>query len=178
MTHQIGVAWLAAAVVLRQQADNPSLDDNLRQACLRRSISTAYYAVFHLITGESVALVCVDADASPVAHRLRRSLNHADLKKVFASLLGSVEYDQKKGSGPGSIALPLQCMQALAETFIGLQKARETADYAFDQPVDALKADQALANAEAVISEWQLLSRDLKQQFAQLLLLRVMPNPR
>ena len=57
-------------------------------------------------------------------------------------------------------------MQALAETFICLQKARESADYAFDQPVDALKADQALANAEAVISEWQLLCSDLKQQFA------------
>ena len=74
--------------------------------------------------------------------------------------------------------MPLQCMQALAETFIGLQKARETADYAFDQPIDPLKTDQALANPEAVISEWQLLSLDIKQQFAQLLLLRVMPNPR
>ena len=163
MTHQIGVAWLV---------------DNLRQSCLRPSISTAYYSLFHLITGETVALVCVGADASLVAHRLRRSLNHSDLKKVLASLLGSVDYDQKKGSGPGQIAMPLQCMQALAETFIGLQKARETADYAFNQPVDALKADHALANAEAVISEWQLLSRDLKQQFAKLLLLRVMPNPR
>jgi len=74
--------------------------------------------------------------------------------------------------------MPLQCMQALPETFIWLQKASEAADYAFDQPVDALKADQALANAEAVISDWQLLSPDLKQQFAQLLVLRVMPNPR
>ena len=53
-------------------------------------------------------------------------------------------------------------MQALAETFIGLQNAREAADYAFDQPV---------------ISEWQQLSVDLKQQFAHLLL-RVMPNQR
>ena len=69
-------------------------------------------------------------------------------------------------------------MQALAETFIGLQNARESADYAFDQPVDSVKADQALANAEAVISEWQQLSLDLKLQFAQLLLLRVMPNQR
>lgn len=177
MTREIGLAWLAAAVSLRQQADDPTLEQNLCQACLRRSVSTAYYAVFHLITGESVGLVCVDADDSPVAHRLRRSLNHADIKKIFASLLGSVEYDQKR-SGSSPIAMPLQCMQALAETFIWLQKARETADYAFDQPVDAVKADQALANAEAVISEWQLLSLDLKQQFAQLLLLRVMPSPR
>jgi hypothetical protein len=74
--------------------------------------------------------------------------------------------------------MPLQCLQSLAETFISLQKARESADYAFDQPVEAVKADQVLANAEAVISEWQLLSLDLKQQFAQLLLLRVMPNQR
>lgn len=177
MTHQIGVAWLAAAVTLRQQADDPSLDDNLCHACLRRSVSTAYYAVFHLITGDSVASVCIDADESPVAHRLRRSLNHADLKKVLASLIGSVEYGQMR-SGTSPIAMPLQCMQALAETFIGLQKARETADYALDQPVDAVKADQALANAEAVISEWQQLSLDLKQQFAQLLLLRVPPNQR
>lgn len=48
-------------------------------------------------------------------------------------------------------------MQALMQALIGLQKARETADYAFDQPVDAVKADQALANAEVTISEWQLL---------------------
>ena len=177
MTQQIAAAWLAAAALLRQQADDPSLDVNLCQACLRRSVSTAYYAVFHLITGDSVALVCIDADESSVAHRLRRSLNHTDLKKVLASLIGSVEYGQKR-SVPSPIAMPLQCMQALAETFIGLQKARETADYAFDQPVDSVKADQALANAEAVISEWQQLSVDLKQQFAQLLLLRVMPNQR
>jgi hypothetical protein len=119
VTHQIVVAWLAAAVVLRLQADDPSLHHNLQQACLRRSISTAYYAVFHLITGDSTALVCVDAHESPVVHRLRRSLNHADLKKVLASLLGSVEYDQKKGSGPGPISMPLQCLQALAETSFG-----------------------------------------------------------
>lgn len=95
MTRQIGVAWLAAAVLLRQRADDPSLDDNLQHAFLRCSISTAYYAVFHLITGDSTALVCVEAHESPLAHRLRRSLNHADLKKVLASLLGSVEYDKK-----------------------------------------------------------------------------------
>lgn len=178
MTHQVGIAWLAAAVVLRQKADNSSLDANLQQACLRRIISTAYYAVFHLITVDSTALVCVDAHEPPVVQRLRRSLNHAHLKKVLAFLLGSVEYDQKKGSGPWPIPMPLKCMQVLAETFIWLQKAREAADYAFDPPIDALKADQALANAEAVISEWQLLSPDLKQQFAQLLVLRVMPNPR
>ena len=168
MTHQIGLAWLAAASSLRQQADDLFLDVNICQACLRRSVSTAYYAVFHLITGEYVALVCIDADESPVAQRLRRSLNHSDLKKVLASLIGSVEYGRKQG-GLSPIALPLQCMQALAETFIGLQNARESADYAFNQ---------ALANAEAVISEWQQLSLDLKQQFAQLLLLRVMPNQR
>jgi len=177
VTHQIGAAWLAAAALLRHQADDPSLDVNLCQACLRRSVSTAYYAVFHLITGDCVALVYIDADGSPVAHRLRRSLNHSDLKKVLASLIGSVEYGRKQ-SGLSPIAIPLQCMQALAETFIGLQNAREAADYAFDQPVDAVKADQALANAEAVISEWQQLSLDLKLQFAQLLLLRVMPNQR
>ena len=177
MTHQIGLAWLAAASSLRQQADDLFLDVNICQACLRRSVSTAYYAVFHLITGDCVALVCIDADESPVAHRLRRSLNHSDLKKVLASLIGSVEYGRKQG-GLSPIALPLQCMQALAETFIGLQNAREAADYALDQPVDAVRADQALANAEAVISEWQQLSLDLKQQFAQLLLLRVMPNQR
>jgi hypothetical protein len=177
VTQEVGLAWLAVAALLRQQADDPNLDQNLRQACLRRSISTAYYAVFHLITGDSVALVCVDACGSSVAHRLRRALNHIDVKKVLASLIGSVEYGQKTSS-PSPIAMPLQCLQSLAETFISLQKARESADYAFDQPVEAVKADQVLANAEAVISEWQLLSLDLKQQFAQLLLLRVMPNQR
>ena len=113
MTHQIGVAWLAAAVLLRQLADDSSLDDNLQQACLRRSISTAYYAVFHLITGDSTALVCVDAHESLVANRLRRSLNHADLKKVLASLLGSVEYDQKKAAAPAQFPCPCSACRPL-----------------------------------------------------------------
>jgi len=49
--------------------------------------------------------------------------------------------------------MPQQCVQSLAETFIGLQKAAKIAYYSLGQSVDVLKADQALANAEAVISK-------------------------
>ena len=69
-------------------------------------------------------------------------------------------------------------LRPFAETFITLQSAREHADYALDQPVDAVQADQTMAYLENLMEDWRSLGQDLKAQFAQQLLLRVMPNQR
>lgn len=176
MTFAVGLAWLEAARFLRAQADDHSVDPRIQQAFLRRCVSTAYYAAFHMITGDCVLLCCTAPD-SPFVDRLRRSIGHHDLKKVLASLV-SADKAFKAKQGLDSSVFPVLLLRPFAETFITLQSAREHADYALDQPVDAVQADQAMAYLENLIQDWGSLGQDLKTQFAQQLLLRVMPNQR
>jgi hypothetical protein len=84
----------------------------------------------------------------------------------------------KAKPGLDSSVFPVLLLRPFAETFITLQSARERAHYALDQPVDAVQADQAMAYLENLIQDWGSLGQDLKTQFAQQLLLRVMPNQR
>ena len=176
MTFTIGLAWLEAAQLLRAQADDPSVDSQTQQVFLRRCVSTAYYAAFHMVTGDCVAFCCAAPD-SPLAGRLRRSINHQDLKKVLASLVSTDKAFKTKPELVSSV-FPVLLLRPFAESFITLHFAREHADYALDQPVDAVKADQAIAYLESLIQDWRSLGQDLKTQLAQQLFLRVMPNQR
>ena len=129
-----------------------------------------------MLTVDCVLLCCVAPD-SPLADRLKRSINHQDPKKVLASLV-ALDKAFKGMPGLDSSVFLLLLLRPFAETFITLQSAREHADYALDQPVDAVNADQAIAYLESLIQDWQSFGQDLRTQFAQQLLLRVMPNHR
>ena len=49
-----------------------------KQANLRRAVSSAYYALFHLLAAEASSLYVKDAG---LASRINRTLNHAEMKK-------------------------------------------------------------------------------------------------
>lgn len=52
-----------------------------RQASLRRSVSTSYYALFHLLTAESAGLI--GSSMAPGAIRkMQRWFEHGEMKKV------------------------------------------------------------------------------------------------
>jgi hypothetical protein len=55
-----------------------------RQANLRRAISSAYYALFHLLTSAASALYASDPG---MAARINRTLNHGDLKKASSMIV-------------------------------------------------------------------------------------------
>jgi uncharacterized protein (UPF0332 family) len=54
---------------------------NLLSINLRRAISSAYYAVFHLLVAESVALL-IPKSPSGLTARVSRSYGHAEMNKV------------------------------------------------------------------------------------------------
>ena len=53
-----------------------------RQASLRRAISTAYYALFHLLVAESSRLLLTGQNRQHLRDTLARAFAHADMKKV------------------------------------------------------------------------------------------------
>src|SRR5258708_25785244 len=88
---------------------------NPKQASLRRAVSTAYYALFHLLIDEAVSKWAVERQRSILA----RVFEHDKMKRVCAEILAVV-----KSGGPLSPEL-----NTVALNFIPLQQHRHTPDY-------------------------------------------------
>jgi uncharacterized protein (UPF0332 family) len=86
-----------------------------KQASLRRAVSTAYYALFHLLIDEAVSKWAVERQRSILA----RTFDHHKMKGICDEVL-------KRFKGGGSDPEELN---TVAHIFIQLQQHRETADY-------------------------------------------------
>jgi len=126
-----------------------------KQASLRRAVSAAYYALFHLLSGESVRLFVRGGDGLPIAARLRRTLNHLDMKRASASLL--------KGDLPDSIRaeneryLPTAELAHVCRTFILLQQYRHTADYDLSAKFTRSHVHELIHEVETAFSSWEVI---------------------
>ena len=92
------------------------------QVWLRRSVSTAYYALFHLLV-EDAALRWQGASAAAGAG-LQRALSHSSMKNASALFKRALWADWHGTAQP--VPLPLR---NLAELFAELPEKRHAADY-------------------------------------------------
>jgi uncharacterized protein (UPF0332 family) len=125
------------------------------QANIRRAISAAYYAVFHLLAAEVAAQVSPDRPVG-LRERTQRALNHArmvDVAKAFSQAAGK----RVKGL-PDDIQLPEPIskeLTSISNSFKELQEVRHTADYDVLKqlyPTDALTMVQ---KAENIFKDWK-----------------------
>lgn len=102
---------------MRELAYHLVLDDEKhpKQAYLRRGVSTAYYAVFHLLIDEAVGKWAVERHRN----KLARNFKHQEMKKTCERV------PEKAKSGA---KLPAELI-TVARSFVKLQQNRETADY-------------------------------------------------
>ena len=96
-----------------------------KQASLRRSVSTAYYSLFHLLTSGSITLIAPYVAATSSV-RLQRWFDHGEMRRVCVLFSTSAT--------PTSIhrilqAAPSADLQQVALAFVQLQAARHEADY-------------------------------------------------
>lgn len=126
-----------------------------KQATLRRSVSTAYYALFHLLTSEAVSLIA--PNLTPASGRLlQRWFDHADMKRVAGMFSAEL--------APKQIATILQAspssdLRTVARSFVGLQDARHRADYDLTSPWSRLDAQDYAAVARSAFEAWSLIRR-------------------
>ncbi|MCK6514299.1 hypothetical protein L6R46_04485 [Myxococcota bacterium] len=139
-----------------------------KQASLRRAVSAAYYALFHLLVHEgSVALSPL---ASPkVRSIVARTYQHADMKKVAAQV-------SKKNLPKPYQSLGLSLAPELvdvAKTFTELQDARHSADYDVRAQLQRRAVLDLVAQAEEAFRCWKLCRRtEAAQVFLMAMLLK------
>ncbi len=136
------------------------------EADLRRGISTAYYALFHLLMKEAMTSFVTDPS---FRSRVARALQHGPMKSVCekynpARPNGAGQFVTQQSHGfPAQIIAP--DVRQIAAAFIALHEAREQADYeqadyddgATIQHTEALAAVQ---QAETAFQAWLTAQAD------------------
>jgi uncharacterized protein (UPF0332 family) len=93
---------------------------NPKQASLRRAVSTAYYALFHLLISEAVA----NWNRVSLRAALGRAFDHGIMKAASNRIQDTRQFTFI-GEDPGVVA----ALRGVAKTFAQLQEKRHIADY-------------------------------------------------
>ena len=123
------------------------------QADLRRAVSTAYYALFHLLIADSTERI---APPTPtvLAAKIGRAFAHSEMKQVCKTIAGTGSLPGLSEVLPNGFSLNLKFVAA---TFVELQTNRHAADY--DLAVAYKYADvlDLVASARSAFSRWQTI---------------------
>lgn len=125
---------------------NPAPDEP-EQASLRRSVSTAYYALFHFLVREAVQrLNGTDAMRAGVERRFE----HSKMKSVSQS----VAQDKWAGWSTPPLKVPSE-LRYIARMFVLLQEARHLADYDNTKEWTRVEAREKVAEVLRVFQNWR-----------------------
>ncbi|MCX6599139.1 MAG: hypothetical protein NTV70_22535 [Acidobacteria bacterium] len=126
-----------------------------RQASLRRSVSTAYYALFHLLISEATK----NWKRPEQRPALARYFDHGKMRSASESKVAELKKVRPRSPLVDHLLL-------VAETFVDLQEKRHVADY--NNAVVWTRSDtlDQVASAEAAFTSWRAVSdQDLAQDY-------------
>jgi uncharacterized protein (UPF0332 family) len=133
-----------------------------KQASLRRAISTAYYALFHLLIDEAVSHWTIGRQRSIIA----RVFDHDKMKKVCGEVAERAKSDN---------TVPRE-LNTVARAFHRLQQDRLTADYDNSKAWTRTDAEEVIAVARDAFQAWRAIANDDAAQ--DFLLNLFLPKPR
>jgi hypothetical protein len=122
-----------------------------KQASLRRAISTAYYALFHLLVAACVQRV-TPSGVAELGPRIARALVHWEMKDACLPI---------SRNNPGSILLTLLPsalspeLRRVAKTFVELQEARHRADYDLSATYTRVDTVEYLNQTASAFEDWK-----------------------
>lgn len=124
---------------------------------LRRAVSAAYYALFHLLTDAAVRRM-TSSQRQHLALRqlLGRAFTHGDMSRVskqFANGHGGLP-DHLRAVLPDPAKFPV-ALQSVAGTLVELQAARHRADYDLGYRFTRAGSLAAIARAEEAVTLWE-----------------------
>ena len=119
-----------------------------KQASLRRAVSTAYYALFHLLIAEAVGnWKRIDQRAD-----LARAFEHRKMKQASAK----TSNEKFSGQSPKTVA----DLKMVANAFIHLQQFRYRADYDNSLRLMRTEALAQIALASDAFASWSAIRRE------------------
>ena len=127
-----------------------------KQASLRRAVSTAYYALFHLLSAETAKNWKRPAERNTVA----RMLDHGPMGKVCASKRDELNNHFLKRPAAGRALDILKHLHLITNTFVLMLQHRHSADY--DGATKWTRTDvlEKIESVEAAFASW----RDIREE--------------
>ena len=126
-----------------------------RQASLRRAVSTAYYALFHLLTSEGAHRLA-SGQPTLLRSRVRRAFEHREMKEVCKQFRGASTVDSTRPL----LALPIeQHLRDVATAFVSLQEARHDADYDIAITFNRFDVLQQIDMARRAFTAWHVIRK-------------------
>jgi len=119
-----------------------------KQASLRRAVSTAYYAVFHLLVAEAVG----NWKRSDQRAKLARAFEHGRMKQASIKTR-SAKFD-------GESALAVAGLKTVANAFIRLREFRHEADYDDSLRLARTDAVSWIALASDAFASWSAIRNE------------------
>ena len=154
----------------------------LSAARIRRSVSTAYYALFHFVLDESArALIGTQNDLRRRRRTFARQFSHAGIKTALAKVSGTTVEASVVDllRPPGAVAIGVASpafTRRLASTFSDAQAQRHDADYDLNAVFDEAGARVLIARVQQAIAAWKAADtaedRDFKHALCLLMLLK------
>jgi len=114
--------------------------EGLEQAALSRAVSTAYYAVFHLLTSSGAQLWIGSGTEQA---RIERAFDHGSMRKI------SAEFANRKAD-------PRE-LRDIADTFVDLQIERQSADYDNQRVWSQTEVLGIVEQANDVFAKWEII---------------------
>jgi hypothetical protein len=154
----------------------------LPAARIRRSVSTAYYALFHFLLDEATRAVV--GSHHDLRHRRRifaRSFSHSGIKATLAKVSG-VTVDasiaallRQRGVGAAKVVSP-RFVMLMSGTFSDVHSQRQDADYDLNEDFDEADARIAIKRVRDAIDAWKAADtqadRHFKNALSMLMLLK------
>jgi uncharacterized protein (UPF0332 family) len=119
-----------------------------KQASLRRAVSTAYYALFHLLIAEAVG----NWKRTDQRTKLARTFEHGRMKQA------SIKTVKEEFSGQS--AQTVMDLQKVADAFIRLQDFRHKADYDNTFTLTHTEALRQIALASDAFASWSAIRKE------------------
>lgn len=125
-----------------------------KQANLRRAVSAAYYALFHLLVDHGSRFLVSGASPQREAlrHQLARSFDHGQMRKASQAFAAP-----RPGDNPWRKALgtaPSTALVDVASAFIDLQEARHEADYDLARAFSRGEVAALVVQAQTAFTNW------------------------
>lgn len=121
------------------------------QASLRRAVSSAYYAVFHLLIAEATS----NWTNVKLRTALGRAYDHGTMRAASNRLSNTREFPFT-----GEDSQVVASLRFVALTFTQLQEDRHFADYNLTEDLDATDALTQVKSAEKIFKTWPSIRND------------------
>jgi uncharacterized protein (UPF0332 family) len=139
---------------LLQQADHLATYEGLNpsQASLRRAVSTAYYALYHLLVEEAAQRWSGSSEART---GMERGFQHGPMKTVSNQFRKQAWQDWHGNQQ----SIPL-AIQKIADAFVYLQEERHTADYDNHEQWTGTDVQEVLNTTREAFQHWYSIRTD------------------